>query len=215
MPRPVTPTTIKPRALIKSGTTDVDVIVQDARRAVEAVAGRLDHGACLYLAMASIIAAKRRGIVLVPQAGTAAFWRMGDDFVDDGVTNTHFSYVWSGGVPDKRVVDLTAMPVEIHVWAGDPTRNEIVDLSTGGIPRACVEVGQHTWEAPAPPDYLWGRSLPGGWAYDANAEATLFAVEVAMQGGDDSLLRKLRRALPPLTGSDSSYARLKAGKGLL
>jgi len=138
-------------------------------------------GSCLYWTMAVIDAAGRNGLRLIPQAGTAAFQRL-PAHLDDGAetTLTHFSYEWHGGdglvaLPDGR----TVLP-EIHVWAADPAKGEIVDLSTRHLAEMCRLSTGMPWLEAAPPRFLWARQLPAGWHYAPNREATELAVRFAL-----------------------------------
>lgn len=137
-------------------------------------------GSCLHWTMAVIDAAARNGLRLIPQAGSASFQRL-PRYLDDGAptTLTHFSYEWHGGdvtkLPDGRLI----LP-EIHVWAADPARGEIVDLSTRHLAEMCETTAGLPWLDVAPPPYLWSRELPAGWLYQPNREATELAVRYAL-----------------------------------
>ncbi len=137
--------------------------------------GQPIEAACLY--WAGLVCAhltKVHGIRTILQAGTMQWPCVAED---DGVSPTHFSYVWE---PDSEVtramLRLNHMP-EMHVWAAVPSRNEIIDLTT----RYLVEQAKHRagleWSAAPPPDFLWCRAdaLPAGVRYKPAYEATLWA----------------------------------------
>jgi hypothetical protein len=133
-------------------------------------------GACLILSASVIVAARERGIRLVLQAGSASWMRIRPE-EDDGVGVTHFTYQWSPADWASQQALKNGMMPEIHCWAGDPARQELVDLSVGAIPRQCERITSLRWTAEALPDFLWGgqEALPFGSLYVPNAQATLFA----------------------------------------
>lgn len=159
-------------------------------------------GACLYWAVSAIIAAHMHGRRLVLNAGSAQFRRL-PDHLDDGKpdTLTHFAYEWTPPHMDPLrvpVVDgervpphLTTRPdphgrmrrclPEIHVWAGDPATQELVDLSTFALKRQCETTGRMPWLEAEPPDHVWCHvsEIPDGWHYVPSAEATAHAIILA------------------------------------
>lgn len=146
--------------------------------------GDLPYGpsaACLYWAACVTFAAKKFGVNLVVQAGTASFLRL-PHHLDDGepTTPTHFSYVCDKSLSMSTVaahLDFGRLP-EMHVWAADPGRQEIVDLTTKFLPEQCKRLSGLDWLTPAPPDYLWCKvsRLPEEWVYAPNADATFLAM---------------------------------------
>lgn len=145
--------------------------------------GEYVPGSCLYWTMAVIEAAAQRGLRLIPQAGTAVFRRL-PPHLDDGAetTLTHFSYVWQPGSGGSLMVlpGGRAVLPEMHVWAADPARGEIVDLSTRHVAEMCRETTGMEWLEEPPPPFLWARELPAGWSYVPDREATAFAVRCMM-----------------------------------
>lgn len=163
-------------------------------------------GACLYWAASVIHVAARAPwhLNLVMQAGSAMFQRL-PEHLDDGKpdTLTHFSYVWTP--PDKdplRAPHINGVPVppwfttrpdprndgkiraclpEIHVWAGDPATQTLVDLTTFKLAAQCVNIMGAPWFEAPPPDYLWHHvaELPNGWRYEPIAAATFYAMKMA------------------------------------
>ena len=163
-------------------------VIREARAAVEIVHGSLQPGLCIPLMLATILAASRRGITLVPQAGSASFWMRAPEWIDDGVSHTHFSYMWSG-VP-QRLPD-GGVSYEVHAWAGDPVAQHFVDASTKWVADACKLTAGMTWEAGTPPDHVWG-DLPRGWHYDPSRDAT---AHVMAQIEDLGMVKDLSKAL--------------------
>ncbi len=180
----------------------------------------LHGGACLYWTTSVIEAAQRvAGVRLVMQAGSAQFRRL-PPHLDDGKpeTATHFSYMWSppvrsnasswlnvythpdGSTMQARPDGLIERPgadgkpfvclPEMHVWAADPERQELVDLSTKFLPTLCqktlgVPGGPRVWQDATPPDYVWCTydKLPPDWRYAPDRDATILAHRLAAAQG--------------------------------
>jgi len=138
-----------------------------------------EQAACLYLAPAIISVAKRMGVRLVLQAGSAS-WRRVSEVDDDGLMATHFSYLWEPHTLRTRMILAQGLMPELHVWAADPERQEIVDLTTGHIPLQCQQLGEMKWLCEPPPDFIW-HSGPGIAQLDAHYEPTQLATELALE----------------------------------
>jgi hypothetical protein len=153
------------------------------RRAVEAASkeGRL-VGNCLEIAWQGYLLLKGRSPRTIIQAGSASWPRVPPE-LDDGVMNTHFSYVWD---PDSYAARLALAGVfqaarlggrkgfslpEMHVWLARPDTRDIIDFTTGLWPEACKLTIGEEWLAPPPPDYLWADELPEGVHYAADRSA--------------------------------------------
>lgn len=140
--------------------------------------------ACLYLTIATIAVAQQRGIRLVLQAGSM-HWKCVPDELDDGVSSNHFAYVWNAQsrIAAHQFTDHHGFLPEIHVWAADPLRQEIVDASTEMFPEACAQMHAAEWKAPRPPPFIWGshEEIPEDASYTADMEATLFAADLAFK----------------------------------
>jgi hypothetical protein len=172
-------------------------------------------GACLYWATTAIRTAAehgpgRDGVRLVLQAGTAQFRRL-PPHLDDGKpeTSTHFSYMWAPavlrhGIPHYTLPSGSLCPArpdglitrpgpdgarlclpEMHVWAADPERQEVVDLSTFALATQCAKVLGAPWLDAPPPDYMWCpySALPDDWHYAPDRAATLLAYRLATAQG--------------------------------
>jgi hypothetical protein len=136
------------------------------------------YGRGLHLASAIVAVAAANGTRLVLQAGSMR-WRRLPVEEDDGVVPTHFSYEWeqpSFGHARWFVEAYGCLP-EVHVWAGDPERQEIVDLSTGTFPEACAALADIEWRTERPPSELWCRvaATHDNAQYEVNHDATMFA----------------------------------------
>lgn len=136
--------------------------------------GISEQGACLLYAGATVTTAAAHGRHLVLQAGTALWPRVRPE-QDDGVSSTHFGYEWD---PPNVTRHLMAgnMP-EMHVWAGDPLTQELIDLTTGHFPAQCKALIGAAWPGDLPPAIWWGpaKDLPEGALYEPNRDATLLA----------------------------------------
>lgn len=131
------------------------------------------EAACLYWAGMVCHVLHARGVRAILQAGTHMWPCMGED---DGVSATHFSYVWEPDHPlSVNALAAGGMP-EMHVWVGVPATGEIIDVTTCYlVKQARVRAGIN-WTAPAPPDYLWSSKPPTGVVYRPNREATMLAM---------------------------------------
>lgn len=138
-------------------------------------------GGCLAAAVAVIIVAGKYGRRLALQAGSAYWTRMTPE-QDDGVSPTHFGYEWED-TPETRACIRAGMLPEIHVWAGDPARQEIVDPTSGEFPAQCRVLLGEDWLAPRPPDALWVpvAQIPPNAIYTPSREATQVAAVFAQR----------------------------------
>ena len=159
-----------------------------AREVVAFATGIVPHldgfGPCLPVACRAVSVAERYGVRLVLQAGTAT-WPILAPGEDDGVRPTHFTFAWDPREPRSAAAIRNGALPEVHVWAGDPERQELLDATTWALPDLCARLAGLTWSGPRPPVYWWGsaRDLPDGWGYDANRDATLYCYELALRAG--------------------------------
>jgi hypothetical protein len=138
--------------------------------------------ACLYHAMAMHRALCECGFdstrVLL-QAGSAT-WRVVSEEADDGVSPTHYSYVYEGWP------DLLSMP-EVHVWVAvlDTVTNEvwIVDTTVQYVKQLAEEKGL-AWAMPEFPPFFWCRyaDLPKDCHYEPDKEATWNVMQIVLSG---------------------------------
>lgn len=109
-------------------------------------------GNCLFQTVAVIIAAREHGLDLVLYAGSA-HWPV-------DATGT-FGFEWDPEHPVSQLRLIQGALPEMHVWAGDPRAQEIVDISTAHwrayFDRTCAQVEGWVWTAPDPPAFLWCR----------------------------------------------------------
>jgi hypothetical protein len=70
---------------------------------------------------------------------------------------------------------------EVHVWLGDPLRQELVDATTGFFPAQAMALQGMDWPGKKPPEWLWcrGRDIPDEACYTPSAEATLYIRKIA------------------------------------
>lgn len=159
-------------------------IVREAKRVVASRWPEVHPAkACFYLSMAVIEAAKRLDEVdLVLQAGTF-HWTRVPLSMDDGVVNTHFGYVWEQPSTDAAwdYVMVNGWLPEVHVWAADPRKQHVVDLSTGLLPEACLATTGAPWLMPKPPEFVWEhvKELPKDGIWEPDQTATTFVREMA------------------------------------
>jgi hypothetical protein len=159
-------------------------VVRDVRSIVEQVWPLMRGGACAYASLVLIaLAYKRYKTKLTLQAGSLQ-WKFTRDDLDDGVSSNNFAYMWE---PDStQTAERIAANVlpELHVWCGDVARQEIIDLSTGDLPRESKRIlGPATrWTTELPPDYLWCSvsKIPTDARYIPDAEATKLAAKLML-----------------------------------
>ena len=138
--------------------------------------------ACLYWAMATLIAAERNrlredfGWDFQLQGGTASFVRLADED-DDGHEDTHnaFSYVFEDSQVTRTAIREGRLP-EMHVWVACAV-NVIVDVTTGFQPAQCLARGKMPWTAPKPPPFvMFGvDDPPSGLFYAPSRPGTILA----------------------------------------
>lgn len=172
-----------------------EVIVRDARKLARVMFRDVSDftGHCLLMAGATILAAQKHGLRLCLQAGTA-YWPRVTAETDDGVEPNRFGYEWEPGSPATKLRLAMGLLPEMHVWAGDPERQEVVDLTTGSWPKQCVLLTGLTWKAPAPPAYFWGpaASLPAIASYVPDELATLMAARLLQDALTPGMSRAIR-----------------------
>lgn len=137
--------------------------------------GKFIEAACLYWAGMAIDELTRRGHRAILQAGTMQWPCVTHD---DGVSPTHFSYVWDPGSPESTYAVMMGALPEMHVWAAIPADGEIIDVTTRYLPMQASRLAGLKWKGPTPPDYLWcgAAGLPKGVRYRPNRDATVLAV---------------------------------------
>ena len=137
---------------------------------------RVEAG-CLYWADTVVNQLAARGISAIIQAGSLMWPRIRPE-QDDGVSPTHFSYVWDAHSPLTMSRVRQRLLPEMHVWAAIPMANEIIDLTTKFLPHQCKQIIGYDWPGDLPPDYLWATvaELPAGVIYDPSIEAIAVAL---------------------------------------
>ncbi len=97
---------------------------------------------------------------------------------DDGVSDTHFSYMFESQAAAKRI-SIGLLP-EMHVWLVTFSKDiELIDLSTGFQREQCERILGTTFDKELiPPPYLWcsTSAIPPQFIYRPD----LFATEIAM-----------------------------------
>jgi hypothetical protein len=135
--------------------------------------GVSNYRACLYCTWAALIELSNRGIIAIPQGGSMS-WPMKNEDQDDGVSATHWSYVWSPDSPNSIASVAMGHLPEMHIWAGIPETQEVVDFSTYGFVKS-AEAHGFEWTGDQPPDFFWGHRLPDRVVYEPNQAATCLA----------------------------------------
>jgi len=136
----------------------------------------VDHsGGCVYYAHYTMEVLAEAGLRPCIQGGTMCWPRVTEE-QDDGVSSTHFSYVWEPNHKNSRFAAVFGRLPELHVWVGLPDTQELVDLTVRNFPKACLQVLGEPWLGPHPPDYLWQSEPPERVVYEANEAATFYAL---------------------------------------
>jgi hypothetical protein len=153
------------------------LLVQEAKRLTTGIfPGLVPQAACVSHAMVlQALAYHRHGLRLVPQAGSAAWQRIPHE-MDDGHIMTHFGYEWR---PDDQKSDLArrlGLLPEVHVWLGDPERQEIVDITTGMFPDQAKAIRGYDWPGKLPPPFIWCGTdeIPPEARYVPSRDATIY-----------------------------------------
>lgn len=109
-------------------------------------------------------------------------WPMIDMSHDDGVSPTHFSYIWTPG----SILINDKLP-EIHVWV--ECDNHIIDMNTKYLPNLCETMSGYKWAGKMPPDYLWAEknNLPAYVIYKSYDDASKLANELLEIGDLDGI----------------------------
>jgi hypothetical protein len=133
---------------------------------------------CLYYAAAVCQTLRQRGVRAILQAGEAQWPRLRPE-QDDGVSPTHFGYVWEPHSPTTLARLAQNLLPELHCWAGIPATHEIIDPTTRYWPQRCQAALGRDWPGDRPPDDLWckGEELPPGVVY----RPALGAIRVVMR----------------------------------
>lgn len=136
---------------------------------------------CLIMAGCVITAAKVHSVRLVLQAGSA-YWPRTTPETDDGVEPNRFGYEFEWNETSQARLSSGVLP-EMHVWAADPVKMEIVDMTAGDFPAQCKRLIGLGWKAPPPPPCFWGEAheLPDIASYIPDRKATYVAAALLTQ----------------------------------
>ena len=151
------------------------IVAEIERRIIRLPSG---PGQCLYYAHHTVATLRRHGYDAVIQAGSLQWPRLKPED-DDGVVNTHFSYMWSPLTPASVVSMANGNLPEMHVWAGLVREQILIDFSTRHLTAAAAALGM-PWTAAEPPTHLWcsAAALPAGVVYRPDRDATVLACRV-------------------------------------
>ena len=112
------------------------------------------------------------GIKAQITAGTM-MWPRIDMTKDDGVSATHFSYVFEPQGPVTKARLAADLLPEMHAWITLPDRKEILDLTTRHLKVQCERTAGLPWLGPDPPKFLWcdWSKLPAHVHYEPHPDA--------------------------------------------
>jgi hypothetical protein len=160
-------------------------LVRAVRREVETVFGAETlRSRCLQWAVYAARALAARGERACVQAGSAAWPCLA---VDDGVSPTHFAYVWDPDSAETSQRTALGLMPEMHAWVALPDSAEIVDLSAGYQLEQAKLRGVR-WTAPPPPEYVWSTAaeLPAGVRYSPCVRAIMWCLQQYEKSGEYS-----------------------------
>lgn len=130
------------------------------------------QGGCLFWASAFCEAMSENGYKAKIVAGSASFqFRVHDD----GVSPTHFSYMFNAQEAVPRFIQ--GLLPEMHVWAITEAI-ELVDLTTGYQCQQAIIIGNFKWDKELiPPVYLWCpvKNIPRQFVYSPSPVASAMA----------------------------------------
>lgn len=135
-------------------------------------------GCCLHYAHAAATALWEAGERPVIQAGSLQWPALARED-DDGISPTHFSYLWDPSHHLSRHARANGLLPEMHVWVGLVDHQELIDFSTRDL-RRHAGLTPIRWTEPEPPAYLWCQvaSIPDRVIYDLNRDATILASQL-------------------------------------
>lgn len=161
-----------------------------ARELTDGVAKQLGYqreACCLLDADALRFALCHSGIPALLQAGSMSWPRIRPE-EDDGVINTHFSYVFEAISPATVLAIMNNRMPEMHAWVAVPPCT-IIDTTTRFLKQQCEKLTDMKWTADEPPDYLWcdtdDPEFPSGVMYRPDVVAIELANVML-----DNLLRR-------------------------
>lgn len=148
------------------------------------------NAACFYYAVHGALAIRQRGVRAVVQAGSLS-WPCVPPEQDDGVSATHFSYIWTPPDTDDVVqLAVAGRLPEMHCWVGLPATDTIVDFSTQHLTAQAARLNV-VWRGDQPPPYLWASKLPRGVHYVAEPAAIELVLRLAVMEFGIPTVKKL------------------------
>lgn len=130
------------------------------------------QGACLYWNQVAMRELAMRGHNPLLQAGDM-HWCMVATQYDDGEQPTHFGYEFDLTQPFSKDALAKGLFPECHVWCALPKENCLIDFSTGYLAQVAKEQHGYDWQAPMPPEYVFGAP-PSGAIYHPKVSAIRF-----------------------------------------
>ena len=130
-------------------------------------------GCCVLAAGITAKLLFKRGHKAIIQAGTAQWPRI-HPHQDDGVSPTHFGYVWEPDSPRNKLIQSLGYLPELHAWCAILPSHEIIDMTTGLVAENCLKMIGADWPGPKLPPYIWAtpQDLPDRVIYHPHLEPT-------------------------------------------
>jgi hypothetical protein len=121
-----------------------------------------------------------QGELEVTVAAGSMQWPILDFTEDDGVCNTHFSYMF-GQPRSQTEIALFGLP-EVHAWCEIRTKGKvwIVDVTSCYLKEQQARLTEDRWTAPDPPDFVWHDKADlekAGVYYQEDDRATMMVLD--------------------------------------
>ena len=147
-------------------------------------------GNCLYITHAVATVLHNEGLRPIIQAGSLQ-WPIIPRDEDDGVSNSHFAYMWDPMHPRSIAARAVGMLPEMHVWLGLLDPPTLIDFSTRDL-RVLAEASGLIWRSGDPPEFLWAteEEMPDWVVYTPNRDATLYACMILKSLFDPTYLKR-------------------------
>jgi hypothetical protein len=150
----------------------------------------LAAGNCLYIAHAVATVLHNKGLRPIIQAGSLQ-WPIVTRDLDDGVSSSHFAYMWDPTHPRSVAARAAGQLPEMHVWLGLLDPPTLIDFSTRDL-KGLAEASGLIWRSGDPPEFLWATEdeMPDWVVYTPNRDATLYAAMLLKSRFDPTYLKR-------------------------
>lgn len=113
-----------------------------------------------------------------------------------------FSFMFEPEHPVSVWARAASKLPEMHIWVALPESREIVDITTGNLPKELQHRLQLEWKSEPPPDFLWSRSVHPNSRYEPVSQASIYACLVLWKIKQPAYLEKYRSVLEEAIGKE-------------